>query len=153
MIPKTVDELFDLGEMIVPGMKTIQDPLVKTMTNIWPVVQKGPDAMEEMAPTFKEIISDIKTQDASDEDFIRWGQSLLDSGGELLRDWMKASEASPLSELLKTVGDLKLEDKISSFLEGDQLKTFLEIVEYVNRIVKSMAAIHGVKHEEEYFDL
>ena len=66
---------------------------------------------------------------------------------------MKASEASPLSELLKTVGDLKLEDKISSFLEGDQLKTFLEIVEYVKRIVKSMAAIHGVEHEQEYFDL
>eukprot|EP00091_Calanus_sinicus_P023790 TRINITY_DN8232_c0_g1_i1.p2 TRINITY_DN8232_c0_g1~~TRINITY_DN8232_c0_g1_i1.p2 ORF type:complete len:213 (+),score=62.96 TRINITY_DN8232_c0_g1_i1:79-717(+) len=145
MLPKTFVELFDLAEMLLPGMKTIQDPLIKTITNMWPVLDKAPGALEEMAPTFKEIISDVKTQDASDEDFIRWGKSLLDSGGELLRDWMKASEASPISELIKTVHELKLVDKIKSFLEGDQLATFLHVVSWVNRMVKSMADIHGVQ--------
>merc|ERR1712050_754175 len=94
-IPKTVDELFDLIEKILPGTKELQGPVVKTVKNFGPVFAESPDVLEKLLPTLKEIIAGGK--DASDEKMKKWKKSLLEIGGPLLKKYFKAMKDSPIT--------------------------------------------------------
>ena len=97
--------------------------------------------------TFKEIIDAVvKDRPVSDDEFIKFGKSLLDEGGQHLRDWAKTTHASPLAELLQKIRKLKMAERFAQFFEGDQLGAFTKSVEWVIRMVKQMADIAGLEH-------
>ena len=131
-------------------MKGLQKPIENTCKNFGPVLHDCPDVLEKLVPTFKEIIDVVvKVKTVSDDEFIKFGKSLLDEGGQHLRDWSKATHASPLSELLRKIQNLKLAERFTQFVEGDQLETFIQFVEWVKNMMKQLADIAGLEHNIE----
>ena len=127
LIPKTNDELFAILDKIIPGMKGLQKPIEMTIINFGPVMEDCPNVLEKLVPTLKEIISAVvRHKTVSDEEFIKFGKSLLDEGGQHLRDWAKATHASPLTELIQKIQNMKLTKKFAQLFEGDQLETFFQ---------------------------
>ena len=136
-------------DKIIPGMKGLQKPIEMTINNFGPVLHDCPDVLEKLAPTFKEIIDAVvKDRTVSDDEFIKFGKSLLDEGGQHLRDWAKATHASPLAELLQKIQKLKMAERFAQFFEGDQLGAFTKFVEWIIRMVKQMADIAGLENNE-----
>merc|ERR1719154_498409 len=70
VIPKTADDLFDMLESMVPGMKKLQEPVVKTIKNFWPVAKDYPDVLEKMLPTLKDI---TRVEKPTEAQFAKWG--------------------------------------------------------------------------------
>ena len=128
-------------------LKGLQKPIEMTINNFGPVLHDCSDVLEKLAPTFKEIIDAVvKQKTVSDDEFIKFGKSLLDEGGEHLRDWAKATHASPLSELLRKIQNMKLAERFAKILEGDQLKKFNQFVDWVKNMMMQLADIAGLEH-------
>ena len=149
LIPNTHDELFDMLDKIIPGMKGLHKPIEMTIDNFGPVLQDCPNVLEKLVPTFKEIIDAVvKDKTISDEEFIKFGKSLLAEGGQHLRDWAKATHDSPLAELLRKIQKLQMAKRFVQILEGDQFEAFLQFVEWIKRMVKQLADIAGLENNE-----
>merc|ERR1719244_637338 len=147
-IPKTADELFDLLEKIVPGFKEMQKPIIDTLNTFWPVMKKGPDVLIKLVPTLKEMINAVEGgKDIPDDDFAKWGKSLMKTGGELAKESIGALKSSPFGELKDKFKALGLAEKLSKLMPAEWKTQIGEGVEFVTKYLEFTAEL--AKAEEE----
>ena len=96
-MPKSNDEFFELLDKLVSGMKKLQQPLVKTLRNMWPITKKDPDIIKKQMDTWKEIIDAVlKDEKITDAEYAKWGRSLLKLSGPHFNNGIKAIKESPV---------------------------------------------------------
>ena len=90
-------------DKIVPGMEELQIPFAKTIENIWPILKKDPDIIQNMMPTLHDIFNSVANEKTiSKKDFASWGKRLLKSGGPHLKKWGISTKESQSQDLIKT---------------------------------------------------
>jgi len=116
------DKIFDLGEMIVPGVKAMKGEITTTVNNILPVLTEFPTVMKKLLPTLKEIVVIFNSyKQPSEDQMVKWGKAIYKEGGEHIRNWIKAGKQSPLQSLHKKFVALNLKDKAEEYLTGETL--------------------------------
>ena len=129
---KSSDELFELLNIIVPGVRDLQQPLDKTLTKIWPLIKKDIKIVKKQMSTIKDIVTAINdNEEIDDEEFAKWGKSLLKSGGPHYKKWVKALQSSPLQDLVNKIQLLNL-DNLEEILDGNQMEVVKEIVAWTH---------------------
>ena len=138
---------------LVPGMKDLQKPLLKTLENLWPILEEDPDIIEKQMPTLKEITNAVvEERHISDKEFAKWGNSLLHSGGSHLRKKIKAFKNSPIEELIEKIQALNF-DNVEDFLEADQLEIFKGVVAWSNGMLMLMSELGEISKLQDDNDL
>ena len=139
-IARTVDEAFDMAELIVPGVKKMQAPLVETFNKFKPILKKCPEVVKAMAPTLMEIGSEIAGgKEPTDENYIKWGGALMETGGEHLVDLVKALKASPIKKLVKLFKALNIKGQMKKAgLKGPWLKVALKYLEWIIKMMEGV---------------
>ena len=138
IIPKSFDEVFDILELVAPGVNKTQAPLVKTAKNFLPILEQFPDVIKALTPTLNEIVKSVASgKEPVQKSFARWGRSLWAEGGKITVDAIKAAKASPLNKLIKLIKKMKVEDLLSKFLEGDKLKVVLGIQDWAMEMIET----------------
>merc|ERR1712215_191628 len=96
--PKSNDEFFSQMNDIVPGMKDLQIPLVSSFRRFWPIMKNDTAVITQIMPTLKEIINaTVNNLNTTDDDFIKWGKSLLSKESPLynhIQLWINIITAS-----------------------------------------------------------
>ena len=140
-LPRTVDEAFDMAELIVPGVKKMQAPLSKTAGNFLPLLKKSPEILKAMAPTLMEIVSEIAGgKEPTDEDYVKWGDAPMETGGEHFGDLVEALKASPIKKLVKQFKALNLKGQLKKAgLKGDWLKYPLKALDWIIKMMEGVA--------------
>ena len=96
VMPKNMDEIFDMLEKFVPGMKQLQPLLEKTWKLMDPVMKvfslqnkkehhiiaqhskEWPAVSQKMLPTLMEIFKSLqKDEKVTDEQYAKWGKALI----------------------------------------------------------------------------
>ena len=139
-IPRSLDEAFDAAELVVPGVKKMQAPLIETNNNFVPAVLKSPEVLKAMAPTLMEIGSEIAGgKEPTDENYIKWGGALMETGGEHLVDLVKALKASPIKKLVKLFKALNIKGQMKKAgLKGPWLKVALKYLEWIIKMMEGV---------------
>ena len=129
------DEFFDLMDKLVPGMKNLQKPMVKTLKNIWPIIKNDADIMEKQIDTWKEIVNAVLNDEKiTDKEFAKWGRSLLKLSGPHINNGIQAIKESPVKELIENIEFLEF-DNIEELLEEHQQEVFKEVVAFGHAMV------------------
>ena len=98
LLPKSIDEIFDMLGEIDPKLQELQEPVMRVVGELTPILQVNcvpgltlclqelPYVLEEVAPTAHEIAEAIRQKkDVSDRTFIKWGKKFKDAGAPLAR--------------------------------------------------------------------
>ena len=134
LFPTSKEDFFEMMNKIVPGMKQLQIPLAKTIENIWPILKKDPDIIQNMMPTLHDIFNSAANEKTiSKKDFASWGKRLLKSGGPHLKKWGISTKESLIQDLIKKNHNLNL-----YVLEYYQLKIFNDIVNWSQMMIGLM---------------
>ena len=139
---------------IVPGMNQLQIQLAKTIENIWPILKKDPDIIQNMMPTLHEIFNSVANEKPiSKKDYVSWGKRLLKSGGPHLKKWVISTKDSHIQDLIKKIHNLSLY-VLEGSLEDYQLKIFNDIVNWSQMMIglmKDLAANEKPKSARGWF--
>ena len=144
--PKSNDEFFSQMNDIVPGMKDLQIPLVSSFRRFWPIMKNDTAVITQIMPTLKEIINaTVNNLNTTDDDFIKWGKSLLSKESPLynhIQLWINAIKESPNQELIEKMQLLNM-DKIKAYLEDYQMDMLKEIITWVQSVVVMLTGFGG----------
>ena len=131
---------------IVPGMKDLQIPLVSSFRRFWPIMKNDTAVITQIMPTLKEIINaTVNNLNTTDDDFIKWGKSLLGKESPLhnhIQLWINAIKESPNQELIEKMQLLNM-DKIKAYLEDYQMDMLKEIITWVQSVVVMITGFGG----------
>jgi len=142
LIPKNTDEFFDIAEEIVPGMKALQAPVEETWLLLQPVLLELPDVAEKVTPTLIEIRKEVQGDaEISDENFVKWGKSLVSEGRPFAKKALDNFVAAPLEDIAKKLGSSGVVSKIKEFL-GEDLSGIDEAVAWLEQMG---SIVHKIK--------
>jgi hypothetical protein len=150
LMPTSNDESFDLMDKLVPGMKNLQNPLVETLRNMWPIIKKDADIIEEQIDTWKEIVDAVlNNEKITDKEYAKWGKSLLKLSGPHINNGIKAIKKSPVKELIEQIELLEFEN-IEEILDEHQQVVFKEVVAFGHAMIMLMADLGGFETGTNY---
>merc|ERR1719341_1444698 len=136
LIPKNMDELFELLESFVPGMRQLQAPIQKTWSLLHPVLKDLPDVAEKVLPTLIEIRKALQAdEDISDEQFAKWGTALVKDGRPFAKKAIDNFIEAPIEDIIKGFEDSGVVDKIKEFLGEEHKRMLDEAVDWSKKIV------------------
>merc|ERR1712179_903318 len=136
LIPKNMDELFELLESFVPGMRQLQAPIQKTWSLLHPVLKDLPDVAEKVSPTLIEIRKALQAdEDISDEQFAKWGKALVKDGRPFAKKAIDNFIEAPLEEIINKLESTGVVDKIKEFLGEEHKKMLDEAVDWSKKII------------------
>merc|ERR1719341_3202231 len=134
LIPKNMDELFELLESFVPGMRQLQAPIQKTWSLLHPVLKDLPEVAEKVSPTLIEIRKALQgDQDISDEQFAKWGKALVKDGKPFAKKAIDNFIEAPLEDIIKAKDIIV--PKIKEFLGEEHKRMLDEAVAWCKKIV------------------
>ena len=99
VLPKSVDEIFDIFESIVPGSKDLQKPIIECLDNTAPLInvsgklliyfkdifQEIPVVFKKLIPTLTEMFGTVEGGESGEKNYAKWGKALEEVAGPLAR--------------------------------------------------------------------
>merc|ERR1719431_2184922 len=98
----SVDNIFNLLDALVPGIKGLQADLVKIFNIIRErkLISHLPEVMRKKIPTLKKILGIIASgKEPTEKEYISLGKSLNKIGGPYVKDLMEGLKEAPLQSL------------------------------------------------------
>merc|ERR1719222_798968 len=113
-----VDNIFNILDGVVPGVKGLQDDLVETIKIISPYTMMGP----KDAPILKKILKIVASgKETTDEEFISVGKSITKVGGPFLLSLVEGLKMAPLQSINDKLKAMNLKAVAAKFLQGHLL--------------------------------
>ena len=149
-----MDELFDLVDKLIPGVKRMQDNLIKIWRKFGPVVRTFPKSLKKIVPILKDIMRvQIPGNIPTDENHLSWGKSMYIAGGQgqLLVNLTNAAKDSPCNETYHAYLKLDLRKKAGKFFTGKMVKFVDTILDLLDGFLEQLMELYDevVKIAEE----
>merc|ERR1712002_569843 len=133
-----VDNIFNILDTVLPGVKGLQDDLLETIKIIGTYILMGPKDV----PTIKKMLKIVASgKEPTDEEFISVGKSITKVGGPFLLSLVEGLKSAPLKSIHDKLEAMDLKAMAAEFLQEHPRKMAENVVDMLFSMLKDLINI------------